>query len=1254
MVTIIIAEKPDAASHIAQALAEKGLKKLQSQQGVDYWEFERGGKKHYVIAAVGHLFNLKQADGKGWSYPIFNVEWAPSFEIRKKSEFSEKYFRTIESLKGKGSDFIVACDYDNEGCIPDFEPIIIREDGVTKILQTGDFIESKFAEGNVKKWKDFEYVDMEDNSIFAVGLVKGAPDATFVKVKKLMRRTGDRNIFKITSEHGRSVHVSKNHPMLILSERGISVKKAEEVRPGDYLPILKSLPIIEPRIKQIDLIECLGGVSGVYVYGFNKVLRLMPAQMARALGVSRKLCVNWKFWDRMPLQAYLRLEPKDADRNGLFVGFSRAKRRIPAILNLDRDFGRLIGYYLAEGCIDTGGFIGFYFGPTEDKFVSDVAKLFEKIFRIENLKYRKRRIESSYGKSISPEIGTKSRIVAYVFDKIFKLGKDSHEKNVPDFILSTPEEFIAGILDGYFAGDGSSFKDRDGRLVVSCGSKSKNLISKLHLLLLKLGINSSIIYGKRVRTWYLVIGTLHEIKKLALHDILLVLNKSGLQEELEKARMYKDRDPLMLLPNFILNGCEVDAYTEHNMKYGERTSQQNLLSMTPYISRLTSGNLHFFKVLKVEEHPYGGKLYDIETEASSFVHGNGVVTHNSVIGYNILKFIFGKEDAKRMKFSTLTKQDLVKSYQEMSPHLDWPNLECGLARHILDFYYGINSSRALTLAIKKSSSRFALLSAGRVQGPVLTLVAEREKEIKAFKPTPYWQLQALLSIGKEEILAEHEADKFWKKEEAQKAYKGSGAKQALVESVEKKSYRQSPPVPFNITSLQTEAYRLFGYSPQQTLNIAQGLYTKAFISYPRTSSEKLPPQIGYGEILEALSKIKKYAPLVNKLLALKELKPTEGKRTDPAHEALHPTVEPPSDIGKLTSQQKNIYDLVVRRYLAIFGAPALRETMKVKMGVGDEKYFITGRRTLERGWIEFYGPLAKFEETILPNLKEGDKVSVKKVELLSKETEPPGRYSQAAIIKEMEKRGLGTRATRSAILQTLYDRHYISDKSIRVTDLGMGVAETLKKYVPDFVDEGLTKEFEKDLEKILEGKIKKEKVLEDAKKALVKICKDFKEHEDKIGKELGKAVIATQEDQNTLGTCINCGGTLKKLFNPFTKKSFVGCSSYSRCKVCGFTKTACKCECPIDKKPKGKCEHTWKEKVWAPSCQTGYPLPAMAQVQRLDKICEKCKTPMIYVIRKGKRPFKMCLATDCETKKDWGKKKPKSKASAKKKQAKSA
>jgi DNA topoisomerase-1 len=164
------------------------------------------------------------------------------------------------------------------------------------------------------------------------------------------------------------------------------------------------------------------------------------------------------------------------------------------------------------------------------------------------------------------------------------------------------------------------------------------------------------------------------------------------------------------------------------------------------------------------------------------------------------------------------------------------------------------------------------------------------------------------------------------------------------------------------------------------------------------------------------------------------------------------------------------------------------------------------------------------------------------------------------------------------------------------------MADVIKKYVPDFADEKLTRKFEKELEKIVEGKDEKEKILKRARRAIVKISKEFKKNEDKIGKELEGAIVKTQDEKSILGRCLSCGKDLKIMFSPKTRKYFVGCTGYKD------------------------------------GCKTIYPLPHRATIYKTNKVCEKCKTPVVKVYRRGRRPFSMCLDPKCETKADWGKK----------------
>ena len=240
-------------------------------------------------------------------------------------------------------------------------------------------------------------------------------------------------------------------------------------------------------------------------------------------------------------------------------------------------------------------------------------------------------------------------------------------------------------------------------------------------------------------------------------------------------------------------------------------------------------------------------------DASSYTVACDYDIEGEVIGFNVIRFICKQKDANRMKFSTLTKNDLIKSYNEKQPNLDWGQVNAGETRHFLDWMYGINLSRALTLAIKEAG-RFKVLSSGRVQGPALKIVVEKEKEIQAFVSKKYWQLQLLGKIKDNKIEAYHENDKFWDEKEANKILSKTKGHNGTISDVTKTEKKQFVPYPFDLTTLQTESYHLFGFSPKRTLDIAQDLYSKGFISYPRTSSQQLSFKIGFKKILKNLMK----------------------------------------------------------------------------------------------------------------------------------------------------------------------------------------------------------------------------------------------------------------------------------------------------------------------------------------------------------------------------------------------------------------
>lgn len=595
--------------------------------------------------------------------------------------------------------------------------------------------------------------------------------------------------------------------------------------------------------------------------------------------------------------------------------------------------------------------------------------------------------------------------------------------------------------------------------------------------------------------------------------------------------------------------------------------------------------------------PYLSVIENFSEGAGEIYNATDYDTEGAVIGYNILRFACARTDAKRMHFSTLTSRELAESFENASEHLDFPQIEAGLARHELDWLYGINLSRALTLAIKKAG-RWHVLSTGRVQGPALAFLAKREREIEAFRPVPFWQIEMLSEKDGVQVKAFHEEDRFWDKARAEGIFgQVSREKVARVSSIEKKEYRELPPTPFDLTKLQTEGYRHFGFSPKRTQGIAQSLYEKALISYPRTSSQKLPDRLDLRGILVALAKQKKYSENAGLLAKRPSLIPANGEKDDPAHPAIHPTGEKPVS---LTEEQGKLYDLIVRRFLAVFGEPCIREAVSLGLNVKGEIFKASGRTTVEPGWAEFYGPYAKLEESSLPELDEGDSLSVLSIDLLSKETEPPPRYNEASLIKALEKENLGTKATRAEIVETLYSRGYVREKKIVVTELGLSVVAALEGNAPRIISPDLTREFERDMEGMAEGREKRGDVLSKAKGVLVETLSKFRERELEVGQTLLNGLKIALNVKETLGKCNKCGeGNLKIIFNPKTRKKFVGCTAY-------------------------------------PNCSQSFPLPG-GLVEGTEKVCEKCGTPIIKVIRAGKRPFTMCIEPGCVTKKDWGK-----------------
>ncbi len=580
----------------------------------------------------------------------------------------------------------------------------------------------------------------------------------------------------------------------------------------------------------------------------------------------------------------------------------------------------------------------------------------------------------------------------------------------------------------------------------------------------------------------------------------------------------------------------------------------------------------------------------------------GGVTFNSVLQPNSLSNIY------RMRFSSLTKDELRKSMERtlLTPlpnsGMDMGMYNRGLMRHYLDWLWGINLSRALILSLKNAVGRYQTLSVGRVQGPTLGFVAKRMEEIDTFVPIPFFQLDAQIMIDETIFSIEYSVSQIQSEREAIDLVQKNQDKMAKVSNIEVSTRKVHSPPPYNLSDLQRDAYRYFRITPRRTLDAAERLYLAASISYPRTSSQKYPPNTDHKSILQNLSKQSRFAdfrPLIKKIL---NKKPKEGEKTDPAHPAIHPTGQPPS---KLTGDAEKIYDLIVKRYFATFGSSATVEDTKATFEIKSLQFSLTGRRIIDNGWWDLFAPYGRPNFTPLPKITIGQTCPVVKLGYVNKFTSPPPHYNEASLLREMEKAEIGTKATRAEIIQTLINRKYVTTAPIKITRLGQIVYEVLSDYSPQVLSVTLSREIERmgdRIEQTINNTLTNGKslTLNDAIlqgiEILHNILSDLQQNEIEIGTIIDRELTEQNREALILAPCKSCKtGNLQIINSRTTNKRFIGCSSYFEDKSCTVT----------------------------------FPLPQRGNILQTGKECDYCGLPLLKILN-GKRPWIFCPDIECE------------------------
>jgi len=605
----------------------------------------------------------------------------------------------------------------------------------------------------------------------------------------------------------------------------------------------------------------------------------------------------------------------------------------------------------------------------------------------------------------------------------------------------------------------------------------------------------------------------------------------------------------------------------------------------------------------------------IAHKAKDFIVMTDYDEEGEVIGGIILSQILGDEvlqDAKRMKFSTITKKEIKHSLEEAldGNQINFGMYNRGLMRHYLDWLWGINLSRALMLSLKNTSGQYLTLSTGRVQGPTLSFVSERQLEIDSFVPTPYFNIN--LSI---------EADVVWDlnytggpidvRQDAISVVDKTKEQDALVAEIISKKRKKKPPAPFNLSKLQDMSHRYFKLTSQRTLQSAQRLYIAGAISYPRTSSQKYPEEIDHNEILQNLAKNSTYKKIATKLANQKNKKPVEGKKTDPAHPCIYPTGTKPDD---LSGNDKKVYDLIVHTYFATFGEPAVIENNRINFDINSEDFYISGKRTVKPGWKALAGDYTGTGDKELPNFKEGETYPVKNVEWIETFTRSPPYYNDNSLRKRMEEEEIGTKATRGDIIASLFKRKYIKGKAIEITPVGEIVNQVLQNYSSQVISVQLSRQLEK-MGDLVEESINEQTDEFSLADAIVQgvillheMLESLQDNEEEVGNLISKELQSQRRSAREVGPCQECGvGTLKIIRSTTSGKRFVGCTEYFNDKNCTAT----------------------------------YPLPQSGRLETMDEKCKADGFPQIQVYPSGKRPWTLCLFPDCPIRAEYEKKKKK-------------
>ncbi len=624
-------------------------------------------------------------------------------------------------------------------------------------------------------------------------------------------------------------------------------------------------------------------------------------------------------------------------------------------------------------------------------------------------------------------------------------------------------------------------------------------------------------------------------------------------------------------------------------------------------------------------------------EASDFVYlATDPDREGEAISWH-LKELLGLSDdtTKRITFNEITAKG-VRSGIEAPRAIDEKLVDSQQTRRILDRIVGYKLSPFLWRKVQRG------LSAGRVQSVVTRLIVDREREIRNFTPKEYWTIAALLASGDSKFQASFHGDAKGKielksKEDADRVLSAVGEDKFIVGAIRESEKKRSPAPPFITSTLQQEASRKLNMTSKRTMSIAQELYEgvelkeqglTGLITYMRTDSTRLSDEAldaARGYIKERFGA--QYVPQKTRFYKTKS-------GAQDAHEAIRPTdpaLSPDAVKKSLTPDQFKLYKLIWSRFVACQMADALYDTVSVDIAAGGYIFKANGRTLKFAGFTAVYEESRDEEksddEGALPPLSEGAALKAEKIEPEQHFTQPPGRYTEASLIREMEEKGVGRPSTYAPIISTILNREYVvkEQKSLKPTALGEAVTDLMLDKFNDIVDVKFTAKMEDELDSIVAGKSDYKKMLED-------FYGNFAEELSQAEKDLEKKRIKVVEESDV--TCELCGRKMVIKQGPFGK--FLACPGYPECKntkpITEDTGVLCPlCGARVLKR-KSKSGYSYY------GCEKGPACKFMTWDKPTTKTCPKCGKAVFKRYTKEEKK-NLCLDPACGWEEELKKKK---------------